>query len=55
MTTLVRARRIPLALTILAAVLAGWSGSASAIDPSRLESADKNPNDWLTYHGSYRS
>ncbi len=55
MTTLVRARRIPLALTILAAVLAGWSGPAWAIDPSRLESADKNPNDWLTYHGSYRS
>jgi alcohol dehydrogenase (cytochrome c) len=26
-----------------------------AVDPSRLESADKNPNDWLTYHGSYKS
>jgi alcohol dehydrogenase (cytochrome c) len=29
--------------------------SAWAIDPSRIESADKNPNDWLTYHGSYKS
>ena len=22
---------------------------------SRIENADKNPNDWLTYHGSYKS
>ena len=28
---------------------------AHAVDPSRLENADKNPNDWLTYHGSYKS
>src|SRR3954464_2447660 len=28
---------------------------ALALDPSRIEAADKNPNDWLTYHGSYRS
>ena len=28
---------------------------AWAIDPSRIEFADKNPNDWLTYHGSYKS
>jgi len=28
---------------------------AFALDPSRIEAADKNPNDWLTYHGSYRS
>jgi alcohol dehydrogenase (cytochrome c) len=34
----------------------GLSGPpAHAVDPSRIESADKNPNDWLTYHGSYRS
>ncbi len=26
-----------------------------AVDPARLETADKNPNDWLTYHGSYKS
>ncbi|HET6522382.1 MAG TPA: PQQ-binding-like beta-propeller repeat protein [Geminicoccaceae bacterium] len=29
--------------------------SAFAIDPSRIEMAHKNPNDWLTYHGSYKS
>ena len=29
--------------------------SAWAIDPSRIEFADKNPNDWLTYHGTYKS
>ena len=28
---------------------------ASAIDPARLQAADKTPNDWLTYHGSYKS
>src|SRR6267378_3139730 len=28
---------------------------AYAVDPSRLAAADQNPNDWLTYHGSYRS
>jgi alcohol dehydrogenase (cytochrome c) len=28
---------------------------AYAVDPSRLLAADQNPNDWLTYHGSYRS
>lgn len=32
-----------------------WSAPSQAIDPSRLEYADKNPNDWLTYHGSYKS
>lgn len=25
-----------------------------AINDQRLEAADKNPNDWLTYHGSYK-
>jgi hypothetical protein len=28
---------------------------AFAIDPSRQLSADQNPNDWLTNHGSYKS
>ncbi len=28
---------------------------AYAVDPSRLLAADQNPNDWLTYHGTYRS
>jgi PQQ-dependent dehydrogenase (methanol/ethanol family) len=37
------------------AVLFGLATSAWAIDPSRIENADKNPNDWLTYHGSYKS
>jgi alcohol dehydrogenase (cytochrome c) len=37
-------------------VLSGLYGVAQAqpIDASRLESADTNPNDWLTYHGSYK-
>ena len=36
-------------------LLGGLATSAWAIDPGRIENADKNPNDWLTYHGSYRS
>ena len=26
-----------------------------AIDPSRIEAAEQNPADWLTYHGGYKS
>jgi alcohol dehydrogenase (cytochrome c) len=38
------------------AIAAGLHAAPShAVDPSRLENADKNPNDWLTYHGSYKS
>jgi alcohol dehydrogenase (cytochrome c) len=33
----------------------GGIDPALAIDPGRLLNADKNANDWLTYHGSYRS
>jgi alcohol dehydrogenase (cytochrome c) len=29
--------------------------AAWAIDPQRLINADKDPNNWLTYHGSYKS
>ena len=37
------------------AFVGAFAASAGAVDPSRLLSADKNPNDWLTYHGSYKS
>ena len=39
----------------LAVVLGGAAGPAGAIDPQRILEADKNPNDWLTYHKSYKS
>ena len=39
----------------LATVGALAAPPAHAVDPSRLENADKNSNDWLTYHGSYKS
>jgi PQQ-dependent dehydrogenase (methanol/ethanol family) len=47
-------------LTTVAAVALGVAAGvaaspAQAIDPGRIQSADKNPNDWLTYHGSYKS
>jgi PQQ-dependent dehydrogenase (methanol/ethanol family) len=28
---------------------------ALAVDPSRIQSAEQNPADWLTYHGGYKS
>src|SRR5689334_17173577 len=37
------------------AIVAGYVQPSLAVDPSRIENADKNPNDWLTYHGSYKS
>src|SRR5262249_32583371 len=47
--------RVLAGLAISVALLAVWSLPALAVDPSRLEAADQNPNDWLTYHGSYKS
>ena len=40
------------AFAVAAIVLAS---PASAIDAARLQAADKTPNDWLTYHGDYKS
>src|SRR5262245_63080271 len=31
------------------------AGPVLAVDPARLAGADTNPNDWLTYHGTYKS
>lgn len=39
----------------LAATLGFGAAPAGAVDPARLQAADQNANDWLTYHGSYRS
>src|SRR3954467_8169363 len=53
--------RIPLkrltacATIALASSLGISAASAQAVDPARLAAADQNPNDWLTYHGSYKS
>ena len=37
------------------AIAAAFGGPALAVDPSRLANADQAPNDWLMYHGTYRS
>src|SRR5437660_614510 len=37
----------------LAAMLT--AAPALAVDPSRIQSAEQNPADWLTYHGGYKS
>src|SRR5712672_2611682 len=40
------------ALAVAAMVVAA---PASAIDPARLQAAEQTPNDWLSYHGGYKS
>src|SRR6185437_1745011 len=44
---------------VLSAILATAASPALAqgqpIDAARLEAANQSPNDWLTYHGSYKS
>src|SRR3984893_6191573 len=42
---------------LVAAAISGMSAPviAADIDSARLANADKNPADWLTYHGSYKS
>src|SRR5438270_5271780 len=43
-------------LTVATAFAAiAFSAGAADIDSQRLNDADKNPADWLTYHGSYKS
>src|SRR6478736_4034054 len=50
---LIRARYLTgCAVLALAVVVAP---PASAIDPARLQAAEQTPNDWLTYHGGYKS
>jgi alcohol dehydrogenase (cytochrome c) len=49
-------RQIMLLVMGSVALAAVSAGTAQAIAPSRLTDADeKNVNDWLTYHGTYRS
>src|SRR5258705_12902984 len=52
-------KRSQLCLAVLislgALVGAGASAAAAEIDAKRLAAADKNPADWLTYHGTYKS
>src|SRR5947208_17164344 len=39
---------------IALAVMLG-APAALALDPSRIQAAEQTPNDWLTYHGGYKS
>ena len=32
-----------------------WAIAPSVVDSTRIENADKTPDDWLTYHGNYKS
>src|SRR4051795_2619075 len=49
-------KRLTACATIALASSLGLAGaSAQTVDAARLAAADQNPNDWLTYHGSYKS
>ena len=50
-------RKLPFAALLAATTFAGicLPVCAADIDTQRLVDADKNPADWLTYHGSYKS
>ena len=44
-----------LALAVVAVVPPVSAIAPSQIDSARLQAAEENPNDWLTYHGGYKS
>ena len=45
-----------LAMALAAALSLGLAPAQAAdVDSARIQAADQNPNDWLTYHGSYKS
>jgi alcohol dehydrogenase (cytochrome c) len=48
-------KRLTACATIALASSLGLPASAQTVDAARLAAADQNPNDWLTYHGSYKS
>lgn len=52
---MVNARECFVAAAVAASMLAGVSASAAEVDAKRLADAHNNPDDWLTYHGSYKS
>src|SRR6266699_5876698 len=49
-----RARQLTSSAAIALAAMF-TAAPALAIDPSRIQSAEQNPADWLTYHGGYKS
>lgn len=43
-----------IAKAVSAATLIGVASQAGAVDWDRLANADKDPNNWLMYHGSFQ-
>ena len=43
------------ALAAMAVAPLAWAIAPSEINPARIEAAEQNPSDWLTYHGGYKS
>ena len=43
-------------MALATSVTLGWAPAKAAdVDSTRIQAADQNPNDWLTYHGTYKS
>ncbi|OYW16986.1 MAG: hypothetical protein B7Z52_07535 [Burkholderiales bacterium 12-64-5] len=53
----VNSRFVPavLAAAVSAALLASGGAIAADVDSNRLLNADKEPGNWMSYHGSYKS
>src|SRR5712671_996789 len=46
---------LALAAVAIAPRVSAVAPEVSAVSPARLEAAEQTPNDWLTYHGGYKS
>jgi alcohol dehydrogenase (cytochrome c) len=46
---------LALAAVVVAPPVSAIAPQSSAVDPARLQAAEETPNDWLTYHGGYKS
>jgi alcohol dehydrogenase (cytochrome c) len=50
-----RAQCAAIALAAAFVTSYAWAIAPSVVDSTRIENADKTPDDWLTYHGNYKS
>ena len=49
-----QSKRLAVSIVLaIGATLATWPAFAQSVDTARIEAAGQN--DWLTYHGSYKS
>jgi PQQ-dependent dehydrogenase (methanol/ethanol family) len=54
-TTRISAMRFALAACAATGIIVAASGFAAEVDGNRLNHADREPGNWMTYHGTYKS